>query len=478
MRNPGMEITEEQVRQIVHRVVSGMSPAVQYGAPPGIRMEGNGVFTDMNSAIEAAHEAFLKFESCGLQDRKRFTDAVRRMMLDHKEDFAVQAVEQTGMGRVKHKIAKNVNAAVHSPGIEWLQPQSWSGKNGLAVDEYAAWGVIGNIMPSTHPAAAMVNNIIIQVCAGNAIAFNPHPSAKSLSAGIIRLTNQAMVREGAPENLVTCVAEPTLDTAEILFSHPKTPLLSVTGGPGLVAVAMKHPKPVIAAGPGNPPVLIDETADLDLAAKEITESASFDNNILCIAEKEIFVVESVFEKFVHAFVKQGNVRLSTAQMSNLASKALSKQGRHWIIGREFVGRNADVLGRALGMNLSEDVPLLFGETQADDPWVLAEQMAPCIPVVRVKDFEQGVSACVNAEHGFEHTASIFTKDMNRATEFSRRMKTDVLVINGGTLRGNGGDSGEGTFSHTIASPTGQGICTPRDFVRRRRIMTAGAMRFV
>ncbi|MBN1894775.1 aldehyde dehydrogenase [bacterium] len=473
-----MEITEEQVRQIVHRVVSGISPGAPETVRPGIPQEGDGVFTDMNRAIEAAHEAFLKFESFGLQDRKRFTDAVRNMMLDHREDFAVMAVEQTGMGRVKHKIAKNVNAAVHSPGIEWLQPQSWSGKNGLAVDEYAAWGVIGNIMPSTHPAAAMVNNIIIQVCAGNAIAFNPHPSAKSLSVRIIRLANQAMVREGAPENLVTCVAEPTMETAEILFSHAKTPLLSVTGGPGLVAAAMKHPKPIIAAGPGNPPVLIDETADLDLAAKEITGSASFDNNILCIAEKEIFVLEGVFEAFMRAFEKAGNVRLSAAQMDTLASKALAKPGRHWIISRDFVGRNANVLGRALGMNLSEDVPLLFGETRADDPWVLAEQMTPCIPVIRVKDFEQGVSACYAAEHGFEHTASIFTKDMNRATEFAKRMKTDVLVINGGTLRGNGGDSGEGYFSHTIASPTGQGICTPRDFVRRRRIMTSGALRFV
>ena len=469
-----LDITDEQLRRIVRRVMDDESA----GKEPVARTGEWGVFSALDDAVEAADAAFVKFESFGLQDRKRFIDAVRAMMLGHKVEFARMAVEQTGMGRVEHKIAKNVNAALHSPGVEFLQPKSWSGQNGLAVDDYAPWGVIGNIMPATHPAAAMVNNTIIQLAGGNTVAFNPHPAAKALSALVIQLSNQAMVKEGAPENLVTCVAEPTLETAESLFAHPKTRLLSVTGGPGLVAAAMKHPKPVIAAGPGNPPVLIDETADLDLAAKEITWSAGFDNNILCIAEKEIFVVESEFQKFFQAFEKQGNVRLTSGQMDALASQALVRDGRHWLIHRDFVGRNARVLADALKVRITDDVPLLFCETDGSHPWVVAEQMTPCIPVVRVRNFEEGLAACMNAEHGFGHTASIFTRDMNRATEFAKRMNTDVLVINGGTLRGNGGDSGEGYFSHTIASPTGQGICTPRDFVRKRRIMTAGAMRFV
>ncbi len=481
-----MDLSDEQVRGIVRRVVSdvltrgtGVADQEAAHAPGAEPQDGRwGVFDDMNEAVESAHAAFLKYEAFGLQDRKRAIDSVRAMMLGHAEAFARMAVEQTGMGRVAHKTAKNRNAALNSPGVEELRAQSWSGKNGLAVDDFAPWGVIGNIMPSTHPAAAMVNNIIIQLAGGNTIAFNPHPSAKKLSALVIRLANRAMVDAGAPENLVTCVSEPTLQSAEALFAHPGTRLLSVTGGPGLVAAAMKHPKPVVAAGPGNPPVLIDETADLDLAAGEITESAAFDNNILCIAEKEIFVVESVFSRFMQAFEKAGNARLTPAQMDRLAAKALVHDGKHWLIGRDFAGRNASVLARELGLIQTDELPLLFGETDRMHPWVVAEQMAPCIPVVRVRDFEDGLAACFKAEHGFEHTASVFTRDMNRATAFARKMNTDVLVINGGTLRGNGGDTGEGTFSHTIASPTGQGICTPRDFVRKRRIMTAGAMRFI
>lgn len=437
-----------------------------------------GVFNDMNDAVEAAYVAFQEFKERSKQCRKKIIDAVRKMALDHKEEFAKMTVEETKMGRVEHKIAKLVNAAIHSPGVEYLQPTAWSGKNGLALDEYTPFGVIGNITPITHPAPTMINNIIIQLAGGNTIAFNPHPSAKKVNAKVIQLANKYMIEAGAPENCVTCIAEPTLETAKVLFNHSKVQLLSITGGPQIVDLAMASSKKVIAAGPGNPPVLIDETADLRLAAEEITRSASYDNNVLCLAEKEIFVVESVFETFMNEMVKVGNYRLSSEQMNKLSEKALELHGKHWLVGRDYVGRNANVLSRAIGIELSDDVPLLFGETDRNHPWVLAEQMTSCIPVVKVKDFEDGLQASLKAEHGFKHTASIFTKDIDRATRFTRVTDCDVNVINGGTLRGDGGDLGEGYFSHTIATPTGEGICTPLDFVRKRRIMTHGALRFV
>lgn len=476
-----MNITSDEIQTIVRRVVKNV---MEHEVAPAVTIAGKsnsdwGVFDDMNDAIEAAYEAFLTYhDRCDIQCRKKFTDAVRQMTLDHKEEFSRMTVEETGMGRVEHKIQKHINAAKNSPGVEYLQPQAWSGQNGLAIEEYSPYGVIGNITPSTHPVPTMVNNIIIQLAAGNTIAFNPHPSAKKVNAYCIKLANQYMVNVGAPANLVTCVAEPTLASAEILFSHPRVELLSVTGGPVMVDMAMKYPKKIIAAGPGNPPVLIDETADIELAAKEITTSSSFDNNILCTAEKEIFVVENVFEKFMKAMDKQGNVRLTTTQMNQLAQKALTKSGEHWIIQRDYVGKNANVLAKALGKHISEDVPLLFGETDKDHPWVVAEQMTSCIPVVWVRNFEEGVEAAIKAEHGFKHTASIFTQDMNRATIYTRQLNCDVHAINGGTLRANGGDLGEAYFSHTIATPTGEGICTPLHFTRKRRIMISGAMRFV
>lgn len=475
-----MIISEKEIQEIVKQVVQNVVNKID--APENFISNTSsgdwGAFDNMIDAVDAAHIAFIEYEERSMQCRKTFIDAVRQMSIDHKDELARMTVEETKMGRVEHKIAKFVNAAENSPGIEYLKPEAWSGNNGLAIDEFAPFGVIGNITPSTHPGPTMINNIIIQLAAGNTIAFNPHPSAKKVNAKVIKLANQYMVKAGAPNNLVTCVKEPTLETAKALFEHKNVELLSVTGGPFMVELAMKYPKKVIAAGPGNPPTLIDETADLKLAATEITQSAGYDNNILCIAEKEIFVVESVFESFMNEMERSGNVRLSSDQMNQIAEIALDRNGNEWAISRDFVGRNASVLANSLGINISESVPLLFGETNREHPFVIAEQMAPCIPIVKVKNFEDGVSAALKAEQGFKHTASIFTKDMERATYYTRILNCDVHTINGGTLRGDGGDLGEGYFSHTIATPTGEGICTPRDFCRKRRIMTHGSLRFV
>ena len=474
-----MNISEAQLKELVEQVVRQVVGQLEVSTPAASGGKGQwGVFDDMNDAVEAAYEAFQSFKTRSPQCRKEITDAVRQMTLDHKDELARMTVEETKMGRVDHKTAKLVNAAKNSPGVEYLQPKAWSGRNGLALDVYAPFGVIGNITPATHPGPTMINNIIIQLAGGNTVAFNPHPAAKRVNAKVIQLTNQYMVKAGAPPNLVTCVAEPTLETAKTLFNHEHVDLLSVTGGPEMVALAMNSTKKVIAAGPGNPPVLIDETADLTLAATEITRSSSYDNNVLCIAEKEIFVVESVFEQFMSEMQKAGNVRLTPSQMDQLAKIALHQSGKHWLISRDHAGRNANVLGKAIGLTLSDSVPLLFGETDRQHPWVVAEQMTSCIPVVRVKDFKDGLQASLKAEHGFKHTASIFTRNINRATEYTRVMDCDVHTINGGTLRGDGGDLGEGYFSHTIATPTGEGICTPLNFVRKRRIMTHGAFRFV
>ena len=475
-----MNISEKELQEIVRQVVYNVSKKINTSATSeeNYRKGSWGVFDNMNDAVEAAHHAFLEYKKRSVQCRKNFIDAVRRMAIDHKDELARMTVEETKMGRVEHKIAKFINVAEHSPGVDYLNPKAWSGKNGLALEEYAPFGVIGNITPSTHPGPTMINNIIIQLAGGNTIAFNPHPSAKKVNAKVIQLANQYMVEAGAPQNLVTCVEEPTLDTAKTLFEHKQVELLSITGGPFMVEMAMKYPKKVIAAGPGNPPVVIDETADIALAATEITRSASYDNNILCIAEKEVFVVESVFELFMKEMEKAGNVRLSKGQMNTMAEIALVKNGKDWVISRDYVGRNANVLARALGMSLTENVPLLFGETERDHPFVIAEQMTSCIPIVKVKSFEEGVAAALEAEHGFKHTASVYTKDMERATYFTQVLDCDVQTINGGTLRGDGGDLGEGFFSHTIATPTGEGICTPLDFTRKRRIMTHGAFRFI
>jgi acyl-CoA reductase-like NAD-dependent aldehyde dehydrogenase len=388
-------------------------------------------------------------------------------------------LDETKMGRYEDKIAKHIFAATSTPGVEELTPRSWSGNNGLAIEEYAPYGVIGSVLPSTHPSETLANNTIMMLAAGNTVVFNPHPAAKNVSSFTVRLINAAIKRAGGPENVVACVANPTIETANVLFNHPKTKLLAITGGPAVVKAAMKSDKKVIAAGPGNPPVVIDETADLARAAERITVSASFDNNVLCTAEKEVFVVESVFDRFMQEMEKIGNKKLFASQIEQLAAKVFVRNPTGLVsVNRDFVGRNASVLAREIGLTVSDKTRLLFGETKNDHLFVQEEQLMPFIPVVRVKNFEQGVAFAMAAEHGYGHTASVFTKDMERATCFARKANCSIFVINGGTYQGNGGADGEGTLSFTIATPTGEAITRPHSFARIRRIVTINAMRFV
>jgi acyl-CoA reductase-like NAD-dependent aldehyde dehydrogenase len=476
-------ITDRQIRAIVEKAVDAIRLPLQSPAPgtkPAIPYSDSGVFNDMNSAIEAADLAFIRLQAFGPQQRTRLISEIRKTILENKETLSRMVLDETKMGRYEDKVLKHIFAATSTPGVEELTPRSWSGNNGLAIEEYAPYGVIGAVLPSTHPSETLANNAIMMLAAGNTVVFNPHPAAKNVSGFTVKLINAAIARAGGPENVVSCVENPTIETANVLFHHPKTKLLSITGGPAVVKAAMKSDKKVIAAGPGNPPVVIDETADCARAAERITMSSGFDNNVLCTAEKEIFVVEAVFDKFMQEMEKTGNRKLFPSQIEQLAAKAFSKNGPSGpvTVNRSLIGRNANVLACELGLTIPESVRLLFGETGSDHLFVREEQLMPFIPVVRVKNFSEGVELALAAEHGFGHTASVFTKDMERATYFARKANCSIFVINGGTYQGNGGPDGEGTLSFTIATPTGEAITRPHSFARLRRIVTINAMRFV
>ena len=477
-----MDFTEEQVSTIVRRVVEdiGQQPPISQSLSNNNLNTGNewGVFENVNTALDATDRAFQEYQKFGIQDRKKFIDAIRKMGIERQEELSRMVFEETRMGRYEDKLLKHQVAAIETPGVEELETMAWSGKNGLALEEYAPYGIIGAITPSTHPSETMINNAIMMLAAGNTVIFCPHPSAKNVSNHTVKRINEVLKEAGAPKNLITCIQNPTLESAKEVFNHKKVRLLSITGGPAVVRAAMKTNKKVIAAGPGNPPVVIDETADLEYAAERITLSAGFDNNILCTAEKEIFVVERIFSDFMQAMQKQGNVELNTNQIEQLAQNAFEKKKYLHIVSRELVGRDANVLAKVIGLNISDEVRLLFGETRKDHVFVQEEQMMPFIPVIKVKDFEEGVQWALEAEHGYGHTASVFTRDMQRATDFAKRADCSIFVINGGTFQGDGGEQGEGILSYTIASPTGEGITRPHHFARVRRIMNVGSFRFI
>ncbi len=492
-------IDEKEIRKIVESVVSSVaatgapktpatpvttSPAAgrqpsQGEAPEAASGAGEGVFERMEDAIEASKKAFEAFGRYSIRERQRLIGILRMVTKDHAEEFSRLTFEETGMGNVKDKILKHLNCAKNTPGTEDLVSRSWSGEKGVALEEFAPFGVIGSITPSTHPVPTMVNNMIIMLAGGNTVVFNPHPAARKISAHALQVYHRAVVAGGFPPNLFTTVRVPTIDSANVLFNHPDVPLLSITGGPGVVKAAMATNKKVVAAGPGNPPVLVDETADIDHAAECVIRGGSFDNNLLCIGEKEVFVVESVFDRFMMAMERAGAVRVDEVNVRLLEEKAFipNDKGGH-VLNRDLVGRDASMLADLVRLNIPEGTRILFAETTRDNIFVREEQMMPFIPVVKVRDFAEGIEACLEAEHGFRHTSLIHSNDMRRITEFARTMRTTIVVANGYSTQGDGPDDGEAYMAFTIATPTGEGVTSPRNFCLIRRLAIAGSLRFV
>jgi aldehyde dehydrogenase len=341
-----------------------------------------------------------------------------------------------------------------------MRSEVFSGDHGLAVIEHAPFGVIGAITPVTHSLPTLTGNAISMIAGGNTLVVNPHPSGKKVAAEGVRRYNQAIYKEVGIDNLICIIAEPTLESAGAIFKHRGISLICVTGGPAVARAALNSGKRAVVAGPGNPPVVVDETADLDRAARCIIQGGSFDNNLLCIAEKEVFVVASVFDKMMDAMERAGAVRLNARETETLTKNAIIKVGegehRHDAPSKDFLGQDASVLARGAGRSVSEKVELLFAETDEQNPFVPVEQMMPFVPFIRVRDFDEGVAKAKKAEHGFRHTSIIHSHNVRNMTTMGRIMDTTLYVKNGPCMAALG-LGGEGYLSFSIAGPTGEGV---------------------
>ena len=433
-----------------------------------------GLFDNVDAAVDAATIAQRQLAGAGLDVRDQIVKLIKRITVENKEEWGRIEFDETKIGRLDHKIVK-LELLEGIPGVEMLRTAAYSGDAGIGLDEAAPWGVIGVITPVTHSIPTMTANAINMLAAGNAMVVNAHPSgAKSAAVAAIAF-NKAIKDQFGIDPLICLVDPPTLRSAEELFRHERLPLLVATGGPGVARAAMKQSKRAIVAGPGNPPVVVDETADLDRAAAGIIPGAAFDNNLLCIGEKEVFVVASVFDKMMDAMRRAGAVELNSAQIQRLTDVALTLQGDHYVADKDFVGRSTQELGRAAGANVPAGVDLLFGETDHTSPFVSAEQMMPFVPFVRVPDFEHALELAIKYEHGFGHTAIIHSNNLRNITRMGQAMNTTLFAVNGPST-GCLGIGGEGYASYSIATPTGEGVTSPLTFTRFRRISVCDALR--
>ena len=441
---------------------------------------GDGIHPDMDTAVRAARAAFVAYTEMGLESRRVIVEAMRAAMLREGERLAYMAHAETGMGRAEDKVKKNLLVTMKTPGPEDLEPQALTGDEGMTVTEFAPYGVIGSITPTTNPTSTIINNSIAMIAAGNAVTFNVHPSAAQVSVENIKLLNHAIVGAGGPPDLITATADPTLESAKQLMAHPDVRVLLVTGGPAVVAEALRTPKKAITAGPGNPPAVVDQTADIEQAARDIVAGASFDNNIICVDEKTTIVVDTVADALVRGMEQAGAYRLKEHELRRLERVIFNQMGapnKPGAVNPAWIGKNAaDLLGE-IGVSLDGDVRLLVAEVPADHSLVWTEQMMPVMPVVRVKDVDTAIALAVRSEHGFRHTASIHSTNVDTITTMARAMNCSILVANGPNYAGLG-QSGEGFTSFSIASPTGEGLTRPRTFSRVRRVTVVGALRIV
>ncbi len=464
------QLVAEIAREVLARLQAQTAPAP---APAGT---GHGVFATVDQAVKAAAEAQVKVAAMTLEERGRIVSIIRRLCEENASEWARLELEETKLGRLDHKIEK-LKLVKNVLGVEAMQTEARSDSTGLCIIEHAPWGVIGMVLPATHSVPTMASNAINVIASGNTAVFSPHPAGAKIACQALKVINSEIERATGVPNAITTIAEPSIKSAEEVFKHPGISLLCVTGGPAVVRVAMKHGKRVIAAGPGNPPVVVDETADLDNAAVSIVAGGSFDNNLLCIGEKEVFVVASVFDAFMAAMRRAGAVELKPDAIERLTQAAFTfdsdgKGCGQAHLKRDLIGKDAAVLAAAAGVQVPAGTPLLFGETHEDHAFVQEEQMMPFIPIVRVPNVDAGIAASVKAEHGYRHTALIHSRNVANVTKMARAMNTTLFVHNAACSAALGAGS-PGYLSFSIATPTGEGVTTPMTFTRQRQLAIGG-----
>ncbi len=480
--------TEAQIEEVVSAVIKnlGGSAPVKKSGWDSTQYNGRklvGVFADMNDAIDAATAGYKAVRAMTLDEREKIISAIRELCRKEAPIMAELGVSETKMGKIAHKTAKHILVADKTPGTADVVASVKTGDYGLTLTEMAPFGVVGSITPSTNPSETVICNSIGMIAAGNGVVFNPHPNAIATSNYAVDLVNRASAQAGGPQVLVASVVKPTLDTAQIMYKHPNIRLLVCTGGPGVVRSVLSSGKKAIGAGAGNPPVIVDDTADVRKAGKDIIDGCSFDNNLPCIAEKEVFAFRNIADELISSMLANGAYKITAEQANKLAGIVLvdSKNPKTGIVkktvSRDCVGRDAAVLLAKIDVKVGPEVRCIICETDFNHPFVQEELMMPILPIVRVDNIDQAIDLAVKAEHGNRHTAHMHSKNIDNLTRFARAVETTIFVKNAPSYAGIG-FGGEGHTTFTIAGPTGEGLTSARSFTRYRRCVLSDGFRII
>ena len=456
---------ENDIQAIVAQVVASMQ---LHDTPAEKRL---GIFEDMNDAIAAAIEAQKVMQKMPMDFREKIISNIRRLTIENAELLARMGVEETGMGNVGDKILKHKLLAEKTPGTEDITTRVWSGDRGLTLVEMGPFGVIGAITPTTNPSETILCNSIGMIAGGNTVVFNPHPAAIKTSQFAIELVNRASIEAGGPNNVATSVVKPTLDTSKIMMSHKAIQLIAATGGPGVVTTVLSSGRRGIGAGAGNPPALVDDTADIPKAARDIVNGCTFDNNLPCIAEKEIVAVESIADELKYHLLENGCYEATPEEIQKLAETVITPKGA---LNRKCVGRDAKTLMKMIGVDVPSNVRCIIFEGEKEHPLIATELMMPILGIVRAKDIDDAIEKAVWLEHGNRHSAHIHSKNIDNITKYGKAIDTAILVKNAPSYAALG-FGGEGYCTFTIASRTGEGLTSAQTFTKRRHCIMSDSL---
>lgn len=463
-----MIVDEKYISEIVANVVGSMQSKA--AEPRQL-----GVFDTMSEALEAVTKAYKEFKGYTVAQREKMISKIRELTLEEAEAMAVLGVEETGMGRVSDKIIKHQLVANKTPGTEDLKPAVMTGDDGLTLIEQGPFGVIGSITPSTNPSETVLCNSMGMIAGGNAVVFNPHPNACRTANYAVDLVNRAIREAGGPENLVVSVKKPTRESSNEMMAALAVRMLVATGGPGVVKALLSSGKKAIGAGAGNPPVIVDDTADVEKAGADIVAGASFDNNLPCIAEKECFVLKNVADELIRSMQKNDAYLVSGSDIDKLVKLCLIEKNGKYVINKDWVGRDAGKFLKAIG--IEADPRLIICEVDNDHPFVQVEMMMPILGIVRVNNIDEAIELAVAAEHGNRHSAHIHSKNIDNLTRFAKEVETTIFVKNAPSYAGIGA-GGEGYTTFTIAGPTGEGLTAAHSFTRQRRCVMVDNLHIV
>ncbi len=354
------------------------------------------------------------------------------------------ALEETGMGVFEDKVIKNHFASefiynkyrdAKTCGI--IERDSVAGFSRIAEPV----GVLAGIVPVTNPTSTTIFKALLALKTRNGIIFSPHPKATRSTIQAARIVLEAAVKAGAPEWIIGWIEYPTIELSKHLMQHPAVNLILATGGPGMVKAAYSSGKPAIGVGAGNTPVLIDETADVEMAVSSILISKTFDNGMICASEQSVVVVDKIYEYAKKEFIKRGAYILDETQRLML-SALLLVQGK---LNPQIVGKSAPKIAQMAGFEVPADTKVLIAEvrTVGQDEPLSYEKLSPILAMYKAKDFQSGVDTAVALINfgGMGHTSVLYTNPQNkdRIQEFGARLKAGRVLLNMPSSHGAIGD---------------------------------------